>query len=236
MQAVFRIRSLHARTRNYRYRTWPERLAFADRHRSYHPAPTAQEYLCGAPWLGVVRFPHGRPFLVVRVLSDMRRVLWKFEAYLFVIFFASLHFLACSMLFPDSMEGYSGYEDYFMSRRAWFFGILVSIFICDFLDTAMKGMAHFRTLGAEYPFRNLFLIALFGLGIYVRREKIQLVVLAFLNSLRRWRLSSSSSIRFELNKKNPPAFAPAGFICFEIRKKNLVLVAALQSGTEDVAE
>ncbi|MBB3147725.1 hypothetical protein FHS21_004157 [Phyllobacterium trifolii] len=105
-------------------------------------------------------------------------VLWKFEAYLFVIFFASLHFLACSMLFPDSMEGYSGYEDYFMSRRAWFFGILVSIFICDFLDTAMKGMAHFRTLGAEYPFRNLFLIALFGLGIYVRRQKIQLVVLA----------------------------------------------------------
>jgi hypothetical protein len=30
----------------------------------------------------------------------------------------------------------------------------------------------------EYPFRNLFLIALFGLGIYVRRQKIQLVVLA----------------------------------------------------------
>ncbi|HMF67691.1 MAG TPA: hypothetical protein VK602_08800, partial [Phyllobacterium sp.] len=78
-------------------------------------------------------------------------VLWKFEAYLFVIFFASLHFLACSMLFPDSMEGYSGYEDYFMSRRAWFFGILVSIFVFDFLDTAMKGMAHFRALGVEYP-------------------------------------------------------------------------------------
>jgi len=105
-------------------------------------------------------------------------VLWKFEAYLFVIFFASLHFLACSMLFPDSMEGYSGYEDYFMSRRAWFFGILVSIFVFDFLDTAMKGIAHFRTLGVEYPFRNLFLIALFGLGIYVRRQKIQLAVLA----------------------------------------------------------
>src|SRR5688572_9164766 len=105
-------------------------------------------------------------------------VLWKFEAYLFVIFFASLHFLACSMLFPDSMEGYSGYEDYFMSRRAWFFGILVSIFIFDFLDTAMKGMDHFRALGAEYPFRNVFLIALFGLGIYVHRQKIQLVVLA----------------------------------------------------------
>jgi hypothetical protein len=103
-------------------------------------------------------------------------VLWKFEAYLFVIFFASMHFLACSLLFPDSMEGYSGYEDYFMSRRAWFFGIVISIFIFDFLDTAMKGKEHFRSLGAEYPLRNLFLIALCGLGIYFRLPNTQLVL------------------------------------------------------------
>jgi hypothetical protein len=105
-------------------------------------------------------------------------VTWKFEAYLFVIFFASLHFLACAMLFPDSMEGYSGYEDYFMSRRAWLFGILISIFIVDIADTAMKGMEHFRSLGSEYPFRNLFLILLFAVGIFVRRQKVQLALVA----------------------------------------------------------
>ena len=76
------------------------------------------------------------------------------------------------------MEGYSGYEDYFMSRRAWFFGIIITIFVIDFLDTAMKGMEHFRSLGAEYPSRNLFLIALCGLGIYVRRPRTQLVLVA----------------------------------------------------------
>ncbi|SFI72141.1 hypothetical protein SAMN04515648_1347 [Phyllobacterium sp. CL33Tsu] len=103
-------------------------------------------------------------------------VQWTFEAYLFVIFFASIHFLACALLFPDSMEGYSGYEDYFMSRRAWYFGILIAIFVVDFFDTAMKGKAHFGSLGPEYPFRNLFLIAIAGLGIYLRRPNAQIVL------------------------------------------------------------
>lgn len=103
-------------------------------------------------------------------------VQWTFEAYLFVIFFASIHFLACALLFPDSMEGYSGYEDYFMSRRSWYFGILIVIFIVDFIDTAMKGMAHFGSLGPEYPFRNLFLIGIAALGIYLRRPRAQLVL------------------------------------------------------------
>jgi hypothetical protein len=104
-------------------------------------------------------------------------VQWKFETYLLVIFFASLHFLACSLLFPDSMEGYDGYADYFMSRRSWFFGILISIFLVDFIDTAMKGMEHFSSLGLEYPLRNLFLIVLSALGIYVRQQRAQLMLL-----------------------------------------------------------
>ncbi len=104
-------------------------------------------------------------------------VLWKFEAYLFVIFFASLHFLACAMLFPDSLEGYQGYEDYFMSRRGWFFGIMISIFIFDFIDTAMKGVSHFHSLGAEYPLRNLVLIGLLAAGIYARGRRVQYILL-----------------------------------------------------------
>lgn len=105
-------------------------------------------------------------------------VLWKFEAYLFVIFFASMHFLACAMLFPDSMAGYKGYEDYFMSRRGWFFGIVIAVFIFDFLDTAMKGADHFRSLGPEYPSRNLALMGLLAAGIYLRNQKAQLALVA----------------------------------------------------------
>lgn len=103
--------------------------------------------------------------------------IWRFEFYLFLIFFASLHFLACALLFPDSMEEYSGYEHYFMSRRGWFFGILIAIFVFDFGDTALKGMNHFHSLGLEYPIRNLFLVAVCSTAIYAREQKSQWVLL-----------------------------------------------------------
>lgn len=104
-------------------------------------------------------------------------LVWRFEVYLFLIFFASLHFLACSLLFPKSLEEYSGYEHYFMSRRGWYFGILIAIFVVDFADTALKGMDHFHSLGLEYPLRNLFLVAVCGTAIYVRQQKSQWVLL-----------------------------------------------------------
>lgn len=105
-------------------------------------------------------------------------LVWKFEAYLFVIFYASLHFLACGMLFPDSMDGYSGYENYFMSRRAWFFGLLMAIFLVDFADTAMKGREHFHSLGPGYPLRNLFLISVCGAAAYLREQRMQWLFLS----------------------------------------------------------
>ncbi|MFK4824693.1 hypothetical protein ACI0FM_07865 [Paenochrobactrum sp. BZR 588] len=104
-------------------------------------------------------------------------LVWRFEAYLFLIFFASLHFLACSLLFPDSMEGYSGFEHYFMSRRSWFFGILIAIFLVDFADTALKGMDHFHKLGMGYLLRNGFFVVVFGAAIYARQQRMQWLLL-----------------------------------------------------------
>src|ERR1044072_5563840 len=46
---------------------------------------------------------------------------WTFGIYLFLIFYAVTLFLLCALLFPDSMLDYTGYEDFFYSRRAWFF-------------------------------------------------------------------------------------------------------------------
>ncbi|TGQ50071.1 hypothetical protein EN854_34435, partial [Mesorhizobium sp. M4B.F.Ca.ET.211.01.1.1] len=48
---------------------------------------------------------------------------WTFGIYLYLLFYAFIIYLLCSMLFPDSLKEYDGYEDYFMSRRAWFFGL-----------------------------------------------------------------------------------------------------------------
>ncbi len=72
---------------------------------------------------------------------------------------ASSFFLSV-LLFPASLEDYSGYEHYFMSRRAWFFGFLALAFLVDLVGTAVKGKAYFESFGMEYPLRNAAYIAL----------------------------------------------------------------------------
>jgi hypothetical protein len=83
-----------------------------------------------------------------------------FSVYLFVISYCCIFFFLCVLLFPTSMEDYSGYEHYFMSRRAWFFGFLALAYAVDLIDTAVKSKEYFLSLGLEYPLRNATYIAL----------------------------------------------------------------------------
>lgn len=105
---------------------------------------------------------------------------WSFEIYLFLIFYASLYFLACTLLFPDTMSEYTGYQDYFMSRRKWFFGIVALIFTVDLVDTLIKGMDHYRSFGIEYPIRAALFVggALLAIFISNRRFHAALVTVA----------------------------------------------------------
>lgn len=83
-----------------------------------------------------------------------------FGNYLFLVSFCSLFFFLCALLFPTSLDDYGGYEEYFISRRSWFFGLLALSYALDLGDTAMKGKDYFLSLGWEYPMRNLVFIAL----------------------------------------------------------------------------
>ncbi|NRP74064.1 hypothetical protein ILFOPFJJ_04985 [Ensifer psoraleae] len=83
-----------------------------------------------------------------------------FSVYLFVSLYACIYFFLCVLLFPTSLDEYAGYEEYFLSRRAWFFGFLAVAFAVDLLDTALKGKAHFESYGLEYPLRNAAYIIL----------------------------------------------------------------------------
>lgn len=85
-------------------------------------------------------------------LSTIRH--WTFELYFFVILYAGLFVTIASLLFPDRMEEYSGFEEYFQSRRKWFYGLLALMFLVDMIDTAVKGADHFGALGIEYPIRQ----------------------------------------------------------------------------------
>ncbi|PYE89276.1 hypothetical protein [Phyllobacterium leguminum] len=96
---------------------------------------------------------------------------WRFETYFFIIFYASLYFLATTLLFPDHMEEYTGYRDYFMSRRGWFFGIMALIFLVDIGDTLLKGRDHFHSFGIEYPIRTVILVGGSVVAMFTRNQR-----------------------------------------------------------------
>ncbi len=78
---------------------------------------------------------------------------WTFSLYAFVVFYAFYIYLICALLFPRDLDGYEGYQDYFLSRRKWFFGLLIGLFPIDLIDAAIKNTAevdYVATLGAEY--------------------------------------------------------------------------------------
>lgn len=85
---------------------------------------------------------------------------WTFEKYLFIIGYAITLFLLSAFLFPESMQGYTSYRDFFYARRAWFFGLLAISSLFDVVDTLLKGEAHFARFGLEYMIRiPIFVVA-----------------------------------------------------------------------------
>ncbi|NKJ37868.1 hypothetical protein FHT28_004614 [Rhizobium sp. SG570] len=83
-----------------------------------------------------------------------------FAVYLFLICFCCLFYFLCVLLNPPSIDEYGGFEEYFISRRRWFFGLLAVTYAVDLIDTWLKGGAYFHSLGWEYPTRNVVYIVL----------------------------------------------------------------------------
>jgi hypothetical protein len=102
----------------------------------------------------------------------------SFEVYAFVIFYSSLLFLLCCLLFPNDIAEYDSYEDYFMQRRKWFFGLLAFTFLADLVDTAIKGRDYFLSLGMEYPLRNAVAVVLCIVAIAVANRRVHVALVA----------------------------------------------------------
>jgi len=103
---------------------------------------------------------------------------WRFALFVFVLFYAFLFFLMASLLFPDAMDEYAGYEDYFLSRRRWFFALLAATMPIDFLDTLAKGRAYLAALGPEYPVRLAIVFLLCGIAAWTANRRFQLAFAA----------------------------------------------------------
>lgn len=75
---------------------------------------------------------------------------WSFGVYLFLIGYAVVLYLISALLFPDNIAEYAGYEDFFIRRRRWFFGLLAAAFVLDVVDTLIKGTEHWTQLSGDY--------------------------------------------------------------------------------------
>jgi hypothetical protein len=75
---------------------------------------------------------------------------WSFGVYLFLVGYAVVLYLISALLFPDNIAEYAGYEDFFIRRRRWFFGLLAATFVLDVVDTLIKGTEHWSQLSGDY--------------------------------------------------------------------------------------
>lgn len=101
---------------------------------------------------------------------------WTFQLYAFVLGYAFLIYLICTLLFPSDLAPHASFKEYFLSRRRAFFGMLIALLAVDVLDTLTKGAAHFRSLGIEYPLSQAVLMALCIVGIISPRPRVQAVI------------------------------------------------------------
>ena len=101
---------------------------------------------------------------------------WHFELFVFVLFYAFLFYLMATLLIPDNIHEYQNYEDYFLSRRRWFFGLLAMTVPVDLIDTMAKGTAYLHSLGSEYWFRLGILLAVCAVGAWTRDRRVQLAL------------------------------------------------------------
>lgn len=99
---------------------------------------------------------------------------WPFELFVFVLFYAFLFYLMATLLIPDNIGEYANYEDYFISRRRWFFGLLAATVPVDLIDTLVKGPAYFRSLGVEYPIRLAVVLILSGVAAWTKNRRFHL--------------------------------------------------------------
>lgn len=102
------------------------------------------------------------------------RSAWRFEIYAFLLFYATLNYLLCAVLFPLDLNEYGGWRDYFESRRAWFFGLLGLSLLADVVDTWLKGLGYLMSLSLEYPIRIAAYLVLFAVAATVRHRGFQL--------------------------------------------------------------
>ena len=96
---------------------------------------------------------------------------WSLPLYLVVIIYATLLFFVSLVVQPSITDQISSYKDYYFSNRGWIFGLLIAIWLWDFVDTLSKGANHFLNLGSEYLVFNITQIIASVVAIITTNER-----------------------------------------------------------------
>tara|TARA_R110002124_G_scaffold114535_63_gene269911 strand:- start:18877 stop:19464 length:588 start_codon:yes stop_codon:yes gene_type:complete len=103
---------------------------------------------------------------------------WTFGVFFFLIAYTVVLFLLAALLFPDNLAEYAGYEDFFLQRRQWFFGLFAASFVFDLIDSLLKGQAHWDRFGIEYYIQVPIGVALCGLAIWTANRRVHLALVS----------------------------------------------------------
>ena len=99
---------------------------------------------------------------------------FTFGITLFLITYAVTLFLLAALLSADNIAEYDGYEDFFIKRRRWFFGLFAATFIFDTIDTLIKGGAYWERFGLDYFIQVPFGLVLCVVAIRSANRRVQL--------------------------------------------------------------
>ena len=118
---------------------------------------------------------------------------WTFALYAFLLLFAFQLFLLTTLLFPDNIAEYAGYGDYFMDRRAWFFGLFASVQVFDMIDTLIKGANHASQYNWTYWAQDGTTFALAVAAIFIANRTYQVGFAALNLAAQIWFIASAFS-------------------------------------------
>lgn len=102
---------------------------------------------------------------------------WTFGITLFLILYAVTLFLIAALLSPDNIQEYDGYEDFFLKRRKWFFGLFATTFALDAVDTLIKGGVYWHRFGLDYFIQVPIGLALCVLAVRTTNRHIHLAII-----------------------------------------------------------
>lgn len=71
---------------------------------------------------------------------------WNFGIAIFLVSYTIVLFMLAALLSPDGVDEYGGYQDFFIRRRAWFFGFWALVAIFDTVDTLLKAQDQLSTI------------------------------------------------------------------------------------------